>query len=478
MLQLRTDQVADLAFYIGQKKCLNLSDPGTGKTPSVGVNQFRRWVDDQLPTVWVQPKALMPKNQMEISRFTPFTNEDTVIVDGTAAKRSKAIKSGKRVLLMGPDAFKANYRDIPGDYKAIDVDEFHMCFGNDQSQRTQAFYEFSQSCAEMVLMTGTLINGRLDTAYPAIQAVEPGYYPFGYQQFLGAHAYLDERDKVVGWHSHDRIAQILARHAIRRTFESVHGKQEVWKEVQWLAMSPRQQAAYSKFEEEAFLELENFMIDGTLPGVATTRARQIMEHPNFFPDLRDPDHRLKLPPVDITPGETPAKLQALEIDFEDLNRQGAPVIVFAALVPQMEQIAALARRMGRRVAPIMNGNATAREKQEADLGFQSGRYDTIVGSPPVCAIGYNWQFWGDGGREVGLVLFPSLTYKDTDFIQGFRRAIREKRSTPLRVKTYGYLNSVDLKLMTILERKSRDAHLVDPTQELLKFISHEGREQH
>jgi hypothetical protein len=319
MLQLRPDQVADLSFYIGQKKCMNLSDPGTGKTPSVCVNQFRRFLDDQLQTIWVQPKALMPKNKIEISRFTPFTSEDVAIVDGTKAKRLEAIRSGKRVLLMGPDAFKNHLYDIPSQYKAMDVDEFHMCFGGNNSQRTQAFYQYVHHAVEMVIMTGTLVNGRLDTAYPAIHAIEPNYYPFGYDQFIGAHAICDERGKPISWRNHDRIRQILGRHGIRRTFTDVFGHQEIQKEVQWVQMYDQQEELYRTFEKEALLELEHFMIDGTVPGVATTRARQIMEHPNHFPDLRDPEN---LPRVDIMPGQKPAKLEALEIDFADQLRRG------------------------------------------------------------------------------------------------------------------------------------------------------------
>jgi hypothetical protein len=473
MLQLRTDQIARLAHYIGQPKCLDLSDPGTGKTPPVVVNQFRRWQDSELPTLWVQPKALMFKNRMEICRFTPFTSDDVAIVDGTPKKVKAALNSGARVLCMGPDRFKRVLADIPSMYKAMDVDEFHMCFGGagtpsvtgayTPSGRVSAFYSYP--IVEGVFMTGTLINGRLDTAYPAIQKIEPNYYPFGYEQFLGTHAILDENLRPIAWQNHDRLRQILARHGVRFTFEQIFGKQEVVHETTWVDMSPKQRAMFDQFKEQAYLELHDFMVNGTEPGQATIRARQIMEHPNAFPDLRDPDG--KLPPVDICPGERPAKLDILEIDFEDQNRRGEPIIVFAAYKRQMEQIAELARKMGRKVAPVMNGDTSAKARRDADEGFQAGHYDTIVGSQAVCSVGYNWQFCGE--VETSLVVNASLSYMDSDYIQGYRRAIRGKRTIPLRVKTLAYFDSVDLKVMNILERKSRDANLVDPTREVLQF---------
>lgn len=485
MLQLRDDQVADLAFAIGNPKCLYLHDPGVGKTPPVCVNQWRRVQEGKGRTVWVGPKSLSAKNKLELTRFTPFSAKDVAIVDGTKRQVDNAMNSGAQVLIMGYDRFKRIYPDLPPDVRCMDVDEFHMGFGGAgsgfdprgggasiPSARVEAFYDFNQRVDEAVYMTGTLINGRLDTAFPAIHAIEPNYYPFGYDQFLGAHAYCDERNKPFAWHSHERIGQILGRHGIRRTFEDVYGKQAIVFETEWVAMTEKQRAIYDQFERDAYLELEQFMIDGTMPGVATIRARQIMEHPNQFRDLRDPEGKLGLPPVDIMPGERPAKLEAMELHFENHNRRGTPVIVFAALIPQQEQIATLAAKMGRRVA-LLNGETSMKRREQIDLDYQAGKIDTVVASAPCAAVGFNWQFCGD--VETDHVIMSSLTYMHSDFIQGYRRAVRRNRTKPLRVTTQAYLDSVDLKVMTINVRKSRDAHLVDPTQEIITFSSHEER---
>lgn len=476
MFQLRPDQVADLVHYLQQPKCLNLSDPGTGKTPPTVVNQYRRYTETERKTVWVMPKALMDKNVKEICRFTPFTDHDVQVID--SAKRSD-LQSGKRIMLMGPDRFKAVYHDIPSDYRAIDVDEFHMCFGTHASARTQAFYAFAESVDESVMMTGTLVNGRLDSAYPAIHIIEPNYYPFGFDQFMGAHAYLDEYDRPIAWHDHDRLRTILQTHGIRRTFEQVFGDQEVVREVQWVPLSPKQRPLYDEFEQEALLELENFMIFGVNPGVTLVRTRQIMEHPNDFPDLRDPDN---LPRVDIMPGGRPAKLDALEIHFTDHIRTGKPVIVFATLVPQLMEIAALAEKMGLRTG-LMYGETPTKERGRLDQAFTRGDLDVMVLSWPLGCVGWNWQDWGvddDGvpiaGKmvcETDHVIAASLSYMDSDFIQGYRRTIRRKRSTPLRITTLAYDCLVERKVMSIQERKSRDANLVDPTREVLTFNTHE-----
>lgn len=480
--KLRDDQVADLAFMIQNPKGMLLHDPGTGKTPPVCVNQFRRAQEGLGRTVWTQPKHLLKKNMKELLEWTPFTANDVAIVDGTKAQIDRAMRSGAQVLLMGPDRFKRIWRDLPPDVKNHDVDEMHMCFGGAgakydmragwiPSDRVQALYASNDNFTGGVYMTGSLINGRLDTAFPAIHTIEPRYYPFGYDEFLGQHAYTDDRGKPYAWHNHERLGQILGRHAVRRTFEQVYGKQAIIFDTEWVPMNDRQRSAYMEFEAAAVLELDNFLIEGINPGVATIRARQIMEHPNRFKDLRDPEGKLGLPPVDICPGERPAKLDALEVHFDHHSRAGTPVVVFASLVPQLHEIAELAAKMGRRVG-LLYGDVPRRQRDYIDEAFQRGEIDTIVGSPPVCAVGYNWQFCGE--IEVPHVISASLTYMHTDFIQGWRRAVRGVRSSPLRVTSLAYLDSaVELKVRQINVTKSVDAHKVDPTQEVITFNSHE-----
>ena len=469
-VKLRDDQMATLVHHIQQPKTLSLSDPGTGKTIPAVINQYRRIEDEGIATVWVQPKALMPKNVREILKFTPLTEQDVGILDGTKVQMDRVMALEPAVILMGPDRFKRVWKDLPERYKAIDVDEMHMCFGGPTSNRVAEFNAAQSRFEQSVMMSGTLINGRWDSAWPAINAINPMYYPWGWDGFLAEHAFLDERSRPISWQNSERLSQIFGAHGIRYTFEQIFGKQAVVFETEWVAMNDKQRAIYSEFEENAMLELENFIIDGTLPGVNLIRARQIMEHPNYFRDLRDP---YNLPHVDIMPGERPAKLEALEIHFEHHLQTNTPVIVFAALVPQMREIHALAERMGLRPGPILNGDATAAEKNDADVGFVSGKYQCLVGSAPVCSVGYNWQDWGSNLIETDHVIFASLTYMDSDFIQGYRRTIRRARQRPLRVTTQAYIDSVDIKIMGINVRKSRLANQIDPTREIIRFNSHE-----
>jgi hypothetical protein len=463
VLQLRPDQIGELAFYFAQPKCMDLSQPGTGKTPPVCVNMGERLRHGKR-TVWIQPKSLMKKNRVEFLRWTNRDPSSCAIVD-TPAQMTKAIANNAGVLIMGPDRFRRVWRDLPNDFKAIDVDEFHKAYKGAESKRTEAYFAAMRKMEQGVIMTGTLIDGRLDSAYPAIHVVEPRYYPLGYRQFLGQHAYLDEYDRPRAWYNHARLSQIIGRHSIRKLFKDIFGDQPVVHQTEWIDMAPKQRELYAKFEDEAYVELEKVVLDGSQPGPALIRARQIMEIPNQFPDLTDPEGKRT---VDIVDGELPGKEQALEIHFEDARNRGMPLVVFSYMVKQQNQIAALAEKYGFRVG-IINGKTSAPQRGVLDENFRAGVLDFLSVSPEVADVGFNWQFWGPQRVEVDHCIFASLNYMDSTYVQAYRRFIREKRSTPLRVTTLAYHDSVDGKLMKTVEWKSKEANKVDPTHEIVSF---------
>src|SRR3546814_16266139 len=129
-------------------------------------------------------------------------------------------------------------------------------------------------------MTGTLVDGRLDSVFPAIHAIEPRYYG-SRQGFLDEHALaFDSFDRVTQWYNEDKIAAILARHSVRHTFEEVYGDEPVHFETKVVEMGPLCREKYDEFHDQAMLELEKMeVLDGTLPGVNLIRSQQIMGNP-------------------------------------------------------------------------------------------------------------------------------------------------------------------------------------------------------
>ena len=451
-LGLRPYQVNDLAFYMSHPRGGNFSDPGTGKTPSVCVYMGWLWCEKKVRSIWTMPKSLLKKNLQELLLWSGLRAEDIVIVTGTPARRERLMQTDAKVFLMGFDAFARNWErlvELHPDIDCLVADEWHMGFKTNGSQRTQSMYRFMERTTFLVSMTGTLIDGRLDAAYPFIHLVEP--YIGGYDGFRMRHAMEDDFGKVIEWIRPKEVGAILKRHSIRHTFAETYGPEARVIIVETCEMVPKQRALYDEFEARALVELEDGWLDGTLPGVNLVRCRQLMEHPQSFG-----------PPLDAI--RLTGKEERLLIHLADHRNTGKPLVIFGALTAQHRRIAQLCKSEGFRVG-LINGSVSEARRSRIDLEFRAGRLDIVVASPATAGIGFNWG-------HVDHVLFMSLDYMDSNFVQAYRRAIRGPRKKPLRITVMAYANSVDQQIFAIVERKSRMAQDVDKTRERVRLFQH------
>jgi hypothetical protein len=444
---LRSYQVVDLAFYMSHPRCGNFSDPGTGKTPSVCVYMGWLWDEKKVRSIWAMPKSLLRKNLAELQDWAPGI--EAVIVDGTPKQREKQMQTDAHVFLMGFDCFARNWERLVELHPDIDClvgDEWHLGFKTDGSQRSQSMYRFMERTTYLISMTGTLIDGRLDAAYPFIHVTEPGAYIGGYDGFRMRHAMEDDYGKVEEWIRPGEVGAILGRHAIRHTFEEAYGPEAKVIVVESCEMERKQREFYDEFEEQALLELEESWLDGTLPGVNLIRCRQLMEHPQTFG-----------PPLDVI--KYTGKEERLMIHLEDHRTK--PLVIFGALTEQHNRVVKICEDMGFRVG-LINGTVSGARRAQIDNAFKAGELDIVVASPATAGIGFNWG-------HVDHIIFMSLDYMDSNFVQAYRRAIRGKREKPLLITIMEYENSVDQKIFAIVEKKSKMAEAVDATRPAVRL---------
>jgi len=440
-------QVSDMAYYIKNPRCFNLSDPGTGKTPSVCVYAWYHWTEFRNRTVWVMPKSLLKKNKDEIHNFTPFTDEEVIIIDGPPARRQKQMSAPEgKVFLIGFEAFRRNWQTLLGIRRSINlmlVDEWHMGYKSNDSKRTQAMYKAMKRIKYLVGMTGTLVDGRLDSVYPAIHVVAPRYYP-SYHAFINYHArFIDDYGNVVSWKYLNKVTGILNRISVRHSFEEVHGPESKVTVIEKVPMGKQARKAYDQFHNEAMLELEDRFLDGSVPGVAVIRARQIMAHPETFGITK----------------EKSGKDERLEIHLTDAMNKGESVIIYSVHVPEMERIRDLCRGLGLTTS-FINGSVTGARRLKAANDYEKKRTQVMVGSPATAAVGFNWH-------HTAHVIFATMDYKDTSFFQAYRRAMRGKRETPLRITILQYDRSIDQRVFEIVQSKAKLANDTDPTRQMI-----------
>lgn len=428
-----------MAFHISQERSLNLSDPGTGKTPTACVYmQYLNRVKGA-KIAFVMPKSLMKKNREEMFNFTDFTEEEVQIVSGLSpAKRMEKYQDEKiQVFIMNFTTFVNEWRNLPSATNALVVDEFHMGYKTDGSKRTQEFYKAMQVIKYFLGMTGTLIDGRLDSAYPAIRVINPRYY-FNYNQFKAIHGIYDMWGTLTGWRNHQRLAAILSKHAVAVKFKDAYANSpEPVIISQVCEMDPTHYNLYKEFEEKALLELEDKYLEAEGGGVHQLRCRQILEAPES---------------VEIKNNFELGKDEALKVYLEDATNNHKPLIIFSVFRAEQERLKKLCEEYGFKVE-LMNGEASEKKRGQIDQDFRSGKIDIVIGSPEVMSVGFNWQ-------HVDTVIFVSIDYKDSNFKQAMQRADRGTREYPLKVIRLYYDTAVEARLWNIIQRKRKDSEKV------------------
>ena len=450
-LALRDYQNQHLGFFLTEHRALDRSDAGTGKTPVMCLWVYAMSKDKRV--IWTMPKSLLVKNYEELLLWSGLTPDQITLVDGTADQRKQQLsRRSTRVWLMGFDAFTRSWRDMVASYPDLYHlcgDEWHLGFANHGeadfrrpgqvygTKRTYEMYQYMRRGGAFLGGTGTLIDGKLTSAFPSLRLIDPRYYPT-LDNFLSWHAVLDGYGNPYVWKNHDRLRLLLDKHSRRVTFEDAYGKEAVLPpQVVRCTMSDKQRSAYAQMEAMAVAELDRIVAGGERleaanDAVATKRCLEMMQVPEKY--------GLPANPSD-------GKDAHLETYIEKALAEGEPLIIFEPVVQAHPRIKAMVERLGG-VAGVMNGDVSSTERQRLDVEFRRGHVNVMICSPKVAGIGYNWG-------HVNTVIFASLDYKDTTFIQAYRRAVRGVRTSLLRILILQYRSSLDQKIAGIVNERSK-----------------------
>lgn len=465
MKTLREYQQGDLAFAIHKKKSIFMHDPGVGKTPPSCVFIYYTWKRHQSKTIWAMPSHLMKKNRVELLEWSDFKPEEVAIVDGTR-KQKDAIIADPRVKvfittfpgLVKKSAWK-QYKGV----NTIVVDEFHKYFSNSESPATQELYAATKNKTFFLGMSGTVIKGRLDSAYPMIHIIEPRFYA-NHFDFLAQHSIKDFYGKVIGWRNGEKLKQILYHIGRRTSFEDVFGKRDIVYFIEEVDMGPKQKAKYDEFKNLGMVELEKVILEGSNEGVNLLRLRQILAHPEKIsvPVARDDNGKItKFEVVDASGGVRTERDERLISHLQDHMDNKEPVVVVSTLIPEQERLFELAKSLGMR-AKLINSNIPNKERWQIDEDFQAGKIDVVVCSPTTAGTGFNWP-------HINHIIFCGMDFATDDFIQLLMRGFRGKRHRVLKATLIQYRNTVEQHIDRVHDKKSRESHNIDPSYLVLNL---------
>lgn len=447
---LRPYQIEDLAFYINNPRVLNRSEPATGKTaPSCAMAEYV-WRYENGATLFIQPKSIIRKNFYEMLECTSCFDEDDLFIFDP--KKIAKLKRRPKVILTTADTLARHWglikEIVAAPIKLCLADETHLYFSTASSKRTQFWMGVMKEIPRMVAMTGTPIRGRMDSIYPIIQAIEPRYYGT-HERFIAEHAIKDfYTNNIIGWTRHDKLGRILLKHGINRTFKECYGAEKKVIIPVTLDLPPQQRKVYDEFHEKAMLELnDDEVLTASNMGVHTIRCRQLLAHPETM----------------LLSGWKPEANQKDQWVLDEICENYETALLFCTLVAEQERLYKLLTSKGYRVG-LINGSVSLNRRAEIDRMFQCGELDYIVASPATAGVGFNWQ-------RADCVVFVSSDYMDDNIVQAYRRAIRGIRETALPIYVLRYDDSVDFRILEIVEKKSALAAKVDPSRDVLTGLS-------
>lgn len=448
-LQLRDYQNKHLSFLLSNHRAGDLSEAGTGKSPTAALWIYAQSQDKRV--IWVMPKSLLVKNYFELLLWSNLTPDEVIILDGSISQRAKQLANKTtRVFIMGYQCFANNWKKLveqfPDTYH-LAVDEHHLGFSTHcqynfhqrkyvGAMRTLEFYQFLKRGGALLSMTGTMISGRLNSAYSFINAVNPSYYPT-YEAFMQWHSLRDEYGNPFHWKNHGRLQKILDKHSCRVTFEEVYGKEKKDMFIQMCTMSPSQYKAYKDMENRQISMLGDDYLEADNAAVAIAHCFSIMQTPE--------KHGLPCHPTD-------SKEAHLENLLDDHKETGRPLIIFDKAVDNHYKVAEMCKKRGM-THGIMNSRETT-DRGVMDYQFTGGQMQIMICSPAVAGIGFNWGHVDD-------MVFNSLDWQDSTFIQNYRRAMRGVRERPLRIYVFVYRGGLDIYIAKKLKEKSRNRLMVE-----------------
>ena len=427
-LKLRDYQQKHLGKAMELPRCLDYSEPSTGKTAPALVKALAMNRGSGIKTVMLSPSGIMVKNYDEAIAWG-FSEEECGLVVGTPEKRKKVYNDDRvQIFFMTYQCFSKEWKLLPKEVDLIIADESHTAWSTHSSATTQNMYMASRRFKHFHLMTGTPITSRLDSIYPFFAIACPRAYGT-HEVFMKYHGVFDTFGNIQGWKNHDKIIKLLSHFGFGITIAKAYPnlvENQVF--FQRALLDEHQAKKYIEFEKEALVEmdLEDKFLESPNNAVKTLYCRMILSSPKHV--------GISVPQL--------GKIEALR---EHLHESDEQVVVFTVFDEEMDEVEELCKAEGISYTKI-NGSMNPKKKGLASKEFEDGNVRVMIASVKCCGFGFNWQ-------NAGRLVFMSTTYDYHDLKQCILRGNRGSRKTPLKVYILHYGTKVEKRVFSLIKRK-------------------------
>lgn len=495
-IALKPKQIQSFGKAVANKRFIDLSHAGTGKTPPACcltgfvikgqiIHAGEAATSTSIPfhltdkpnsakniigggvnarAIWIQPSSLMEKNRKELLMWNPFLTQDQVkVVKGTALQKSRITEDPNvAVWVMTAEAFAKHYKKMKADFAdiiQIVCDEPHLYYRGFKSQRTQFFANNVPNHVRIHFLTATPTpRGKLTSAYIYCHMIQKSYYGC-YDWFVNTHAILDDYGNASEWVNHDVLWKFLENYSICWTAKEMYGEVDEYIVRDVLSLHPKVEEAYRGFEAQGIADIEGAVLTASSGGVESLRVRQMLAHP----------HAISLPIKWDHNGEAIQKQEFVLFDgitpklerIQEYAEEGKPLIIFGSFTAEIKKIAEVLQKGGFKVG-VIHGQVSQQERNKIDVSFQQGHLDIVVCSAATAGVGFNWG-------HVDTVIFHSLNYGDDEFLQAVARAKRGIRANPLRVVLLEYEDTIDQVIMWAVHHNSKSSHNSNKNNPIIYF---------
>lgn len=275
---LRDYQIEDVKFLASRKVGANLSEPRTGKTPTI----LKTLAQKELKKcVIVCPASAVYQWQSE---YTKWRNEPCLVMPKLASKRKEAYKTWTHGLILSYELLRIDIdiiKNIP-DIDAIVLDESHR-IKNHKAQVTEAAFKLLH-IPHRYALTGTLSPNKLEEVYSTLHFLFPTIftsywrfieYYFNYEEIHNWKTNVDYTN-ILGLKRKEELIEFIDSMAIRHTRKEVMSWLPDKDYVKVKLELTKEQKRYID-EMNQFFETEDLVADSILTRL--TYLRQICNAP-------------------------------------------------------------------------------------------------------------------------------------------------------------------------------------------------------